>query len=437
MTFIKIAKCLLGILVTFPCVSSAGMIDRKDFVKQILGIGEKEFNSQEDVRRNAISFGGQATDPFLQGNQVPQLACINTLNEKQLPSGTKYQAGYFEEMPLGALRNATKNIHPGGGTLHVIEAHKPIGQSYFNKVDIGALQALPENRDAVFQVASNFNALEFVSSDGNELHNVSSYIHDKTQGPGASISAAPGTLFRDYYVFYEKKTRPQVWWQTADDQIEFLSKTNIPVQNGYVYTKDLNLQELETLAEQLDVNSIKIGFQGATQVTYGFSSGSQHEDLRKANPPHLINQVFTAAMDLGQGSNKKNEFTSSIAKKLLQAAYEGTLRTAMFKQKKKVILTLIGGGVFQNDLTWISDVLRELKGLIIDSGLDVTLIIFDASNPIFTTFGDFLPTIKKLVQELGGTYLRYDEKNPKGVYIIQNAHAIDKLGNSLKTVAKS
>jgi len=67
------------------------------------------------------------------------------------------------------------------------------------------MQADSENLGAVFQVASNFNALETTYATQNiDEHLLTSYIHDKTQGPFASISAAPGLLLRRYFPFYKK-----------------------------------------------------------------------------------------------------------------------------------------------------------------------------------------------------------------------------------------
>ena len=69
-------------------------------------------------------------------------------------------------------------------------------------VDIGALQADPANKDAVFQVASNFNALETMTPFNQlNVNSIQDYWVDPTQGPRASISAAPGLFYRRYYYF--------------------------------------------------------------------------------------------------------------------------------------------------------------------------------------------------------------------------------------------
>jgi hypothetical protein len=49
-------------------------------------------------------------------------------------------------------------------------------------VDVGALQANPQNKGATFQVASNFNCLELVSSSDQPRGGISKYVYDLTQG---------------------------------------------------------------------------------------------------------------------------------------------------------------------------------------------------------------------------------------------------------------
>ena len=69
--------------------------------------------------------------------------------------------------------------------------------------NVGALQADPSNCGATFQVASNFNCLEFVSDHDSARNGVSKYIYDKTQGPVASISCMPALVYRNHFLRHE------------------------------------------------------------------------------------------------------------------------------------------------------------------------------------------------------------------------------------------
>jgi len=422
MKFYKTSSILLTCLLSGSCLSK--LVDRTTFVTDILGIDEGTFYKNETALKNALSFSKDSSDAFLKNNPVQKIAFINTLNPNTYkPTSTSYQAGYFEEMSLDDLRDATKEMKPGGGVFNVIESANFPGD-YIDAFDIGALQAKSENVDAVFQVASNFNGLEFASNAGNQMHKVYEYIYDNTQGPGASISAAPGTLFRQYYVYYDKDKQPKEWMQTLKHQIEFLGNTDIPTKNGYVAFPQKNMDSVK-FNPQINTGAIKIGFQGATQVTYGLKkNGSQHEKI--SNPKQIINQVFTAAVDFatwsGSGNDIHNKKQVAIAKSIVQAAYEGTLRATLFKGKKKVILTLIGGGVFDNDIRWISTVLTNLKDFIKESGLDITLSIFDASGFIKknkTMWSEFQQSVEQLVKDTHGTYIRYSAKKTTGETIVQ------------------
>lgn len=64
------------------------------------------------------------------------------------------------------------------------------------------------SKGATFQVASNFNCLEFMSSKGSAKQGITKYVYDMTQGPAASISAAPGTLYRNYFVRHTPEDSP-------------------------------------------------------------------------------------------------------------------------------------------------------------------------------------------------------------------------------------
>ena len=131
-------------------------------------------------------------------------------------NGKEFQAGHFKEMPIFKLRQLTNNAQTDAknGKLNVLEGNGTRSDSWFHKcVDVAALQA--NNSGALFQVASNFNGLEttFHNQDISE-QDLERYAYDFTQGPAASISAAPGLILRRYYPFYVEGTNPSDWEQT-------------------------------------------------------------------------------------------------------------------------------------------------------------------------------------------------------------------------------
>jgi hypothetical protein len=320
---------------------------RSKFFEDLLGVPESEFRESEDLIRRALS--------------APQ-----TLTN--LSNGKKWKGGILALPTLKSLRN--QKVTKAGqkpGKLFVLCAEKDL-----RHVDIGHLQALPENQNALFQVASNFNGLELMSKfDSRAMLEVGSYIFDRTQGPFASISAGPGLLLRHYFPFYNPRTTPKDWRQKyMGRQLELLGETHLKTTNGYLEL------ELDSIQKELDEGLVKVAHHRDVQVAFGTVRGSEHQFLEKEQ--QTIDQVFTATADLAPHTNgevlEKHPLELEIlVKKLLTASYEGTLRAALAAGRQKVYLTLIGGGVFCNPPNWLGDVLEEQLPLITESGLTVLL----------------------------------------------------------------
>jgi hypothetical protein len=70
---------------------------------------------------------------------------------------------------------------------------------------------------------------------------------------------------------------------------------------------------------------------------------------------------------------------------VLEAAYEATVCAAIVNARTHgthtVFLTLLGGGVFGNDTTWILAGLRRALHLYQQAALDVVLVSYGASQP--------------------------------------------------------
>ena len=289
----------------------------------------------------------------------------------------EFNAGYFEQITLGKLRKEAPvfSNRQDNGPIKLTIMY---AQENRRTVDIGALQADPKNIDAVFQVASNFNALE--STYHTELPRLVDYIHDYTQGPFASISAAPGLILRQYYCFWEKFTNTPNKWPmqkqnegkiSSDSHINLLERLGVTTQNGYI------VSDIENITPE-NFNNFKIGFHSNIQVTSGLAQGDQHQTFY--DPNQLINQVFAAAINMGQYRDAEEQ-----AKLILKWTYEATLKAAFCKGKKRVFLTRMGGGAFGNDPRWIEDAIIEAikDPFLANSGLEVILNNFTDEPSIF------------------------------------------------------
>lgn len=106
-------------------------------------------------------------------------------------NGRSYEIGELETPSLAELRaRAVPLISRLKGALQVSTV----------SADVGALHRDPLNRDALFQVASQFNLLEMPSATVTPETGVTRYDADPTQGPACAIAAGAATIYRNYFV---------------------------------------------------------------------------------------------------------------------------------------------------------------------------------------------------------------------------------------------
>ena len=113
----------------------------------------------------------------------------NTLRSKL--RGTEWTCGKLEIVSLADLRsqiNGLKSITGVG-----LKISELVG-------DAKTLHADSSNTGAMFQVASQFNLLEMVSSSVTPEKGIAIYENDLTQGPACAIACGAGTIYRNYFV---------------------------------------------------------------------------------------------------------------------------------------------------------------------------------------------------------------------------------------------
>lgn len=264
--------------------------------------------------------------------------------------GRTFRGGRFEVPPLCALRARAMEVRERAGRpaarvrLWVIDGVNPAS-------DIGALQATAPPR-SLFQVASQFNCLE---SPGAFVTSVADYLNDPTQGPRASISAWPGTLVRHYAAPDHGGGR---FVQISDGrQIDLLADVCDPgvaaVRNGYLRGENITDRRAFAAALEARFEAIRIGVHDGIEVTLGCDWAGSVEGA----PHRTIAQVLTSTVaggmygDLDEG----DPAAMTICRQLQRAAYLGTLLAAAALGQARVILTLIGGGVFANPIREIWD----------------------------------------------------------------------------------
>ncbi|HVY61893.1 MAG TPA: hypothetical protein VHF22_09580, partial [Planctomycetota bacterium] len=319
-------------------------------------------------------------------------------NATLVTSDRRYEAGRFETVPIGRLRDRAAAVAERGGSggkgsairLSIALGGDPL-------LDIGALQGWATER-TLFQVASQFNCLESV---GPFLSPVRNYPSDPTQGPRASVSAFPGIFLRHYAA----PSPDGRFEQRSERQLDLLARA-IPrsvgrVESGYLSSQTIG--DKKALAPTLLKNfeSIEVGVHDGIEVVFGHNWGGPVSD-----PAPRIAQVLTSTLALGCYSDNGKSVVGAC-KPLLRAAYLGTILAAFALGKRRAVLTLIGGGAFGNPLDEIWAAIRwaigEADGMA-HGPLDVVVNARESSPP---------EEIREEVKRRKGTVVSVDEREKK------------------------
>jgi hypothetical protein len=263
--------------------------------------------------------------------------------------------------------------------------------------DVQLLHADPENENALFQVASQFNLLEMVGPEVTPERGVDIYEHDYTQGPACAIACGAGTIYRNYFAPLNGRIG-----QSFDNQFDCLELIGKELnndelklwtmRNGYALASQSGLEAINTHLSSLSElerealkGKLKIGLQWSTEVT--FSENRQ-----------LVSQAFCSALPVAY-SHVSPSFWEDFARLILEATYEATLCAALINLEKtncnKVYLTLVGGGAFGNSFYWITESLTKALEKFRNTPLDVRIVSYGKSNERIQELIAYFPELTK------------------------------------------
>lgn len=123
-------------------------------------------------------------------------------------NGRSYGIGQFEMVSLAELRDLVHQGHRSESPTRTSMVEGDVRQMHQQSQDAGAL----------FQVASQFNALEMVGPSVTPEDGVTRYEYDRTQGPACAIAAGAATIYRNYFAQVGDQTG-----QTRAHQLDGLS----------------------------------------------------------------------------------------------------------------------------------------------------------------------------------------------------------------------
>lgn len=322
--------------------------------------GFKEKNP-EQVRQNLV----------LEGNHI-----------RSLVNGQRYRCGTLTIPTLQELKHTAPTKDQYQGQLQIAEV----------VADVQQLHQESNNRGALFQAASQFNLLEMVNPRVTPEDGIGIYEYDRTQGPACAIACGAGTIFRNYFVEIEGQRG-----QSKERQVDCLDEIGKALnnetlqlwdmQNGYALATEEGLkhisQHLQSLSKQ-DYehlkDQLKIGIQWNTQVTV-------------SQPQQIVSQAYCSALPVAYSFVKSN-FWKDFAQLVLEATYEATFYAALKNYSEtgnnKLFLTLVGGGAFGNELSWIFSAIKHAVEKFRHTPLDVKIVSYGRSKLSVKTFVESL-----------------------------------------------
>lgn len=232
--------------------------------------------------------------------------------------------------------------------------------------DARALHADPANAGAVFQVASQFNLLEMICPDVTPEQGIARYSGDPTQGPACAMACGAGTLWRNYFVPLGGQTG-----QTRERQIDAAADLHAALggdlwdmRNGYLLPRRGGLSRAATAIaageREALMGTLRVGVQEETEVTLPGAG-------------HRVTQVYASAVPVAYAREPARDW-EPLARLVLDAAYEATLRAAL-DRPGPVYLTRLGGGAFGNVPAWIDAAIDRAVALLDRAGLDLRMVV--------------------------------------------------------------
>ncbi|SFM08452.1 hypothetical protein [Methylorubrum salsuginis] len=292
-------------------------------------------------------------------------------------TGESFAVGALTLPSVAELRAAAADVRrPGRLRLSVVEG------------DVRAMHRLPENRGALFQVASQFNMLEMVGPSITPEDGVAGYAHDRTQGPACAMAAGAATIYRNYLVPVTGEIG-----QTAERQLDGLSElgdalaqrlgtdraTLWTMRNGYALPTRAGLAAIAEHLSKADEEALddlrgrlRLGFHKDVEVTDGPA------------PIPLVSQIFCSALPVAYARLPASSW-APFARLVLEAAYEGTMLAGVLNAARgasnRVLLTRLGGGAFGNADAWIDAAMLRALRLAVDRDLDVAIVSYGPLTP--------------------------------------------------------
>ena len=285
-----------------------------------------------------------------------------------------YGIGELELVSLQALRERAKS---SGNLAGRIKVSLVTG-------DVRRMHRAPENANALFQVASQFNLLEMTAPSVTPEDGVTRYEHDHTQGPACAIAAGAATIYRNYFAPVgggHGQTKNRQLDGLADIGATLSGEMKLPaselwtMKNGYALAQQAGLEAINQHLRTLTIDQID-NLRG--KLCIGIHRDVEVTEATGPDRPR-VSQAFCSALPVAYSSVAPAHW-QAFAILVLEAAYEATMWGAVLNAQRGasnvVFLTLLGGGAFGNSSRWINTAMRRALKMMRPFALDVRLVSY-------------------------------------------------------------
>lgn len=301
--------------------------------------------------------------------------------------------------------------------------------------DVRYLQSIPQHKGAAFQIASTFfGPLEgAIVEEDKYLENMFPHA---AQGEEASVCTAGATFYRKYLMFpiyllqnieREGRLKRHIDFVPVYRRKYQLSVPEIERKN-YIHSRDITGYDLHYYCHDRDNVIVFAHDNIAVTLGYGLHEGARAKVRGSGSCQRLklftnsdgtvdtarsqtITQIFSAAINMGYllESGKINHNAEMAAQMVLDASYQGTIDAAHVLGRSRLFLTLMGGGVFRNNLDWIGQaIMRANIPEHVASGMQMTLLYrIDQRRPVQEGY-KFLVDMITVFDQANGTRLGSD-----------------------------
>lgn len=373
---------------------------------------EKTFGFNESLwaEHGTIWFNHMSKSKSSSKNIIPNVIYKPTSFSRLTPEILK-QRSIIEFVCEHGQKNYTRSFFTGAfGTPTLAELREfVIEQKYSSDYestlsnviinDVFNTHSNPLYKGALFQVASQFNCLEFPSANVVPENGITNYVNDRTQGPACAVPTGAATFYRNYLVHVKDgivHEDGETFGQSTDNQINCLidvmtqiekitDEKIVTVKNGYTFSSEEKLEKLNRILSSMtpaDISCLMDNLRIGTQFNISVTLGKDRNPL-PPNQLQIVSQAFCSAISIAYDKCSTKSW-EPFARAVLDASYEATFLAAIVNKNNggsnKVVLTLVGGGVFGNSYEWIAESIYKAYFKTRAHGLDVEIAHRDINN---------------------------------------------------------